>query len=290
MDFIEWSESMSVGNPSIDQDHKIIVKLINQLHQHAGVVEDRKALGSALNTLIDYTLYHFSREERVMKACRYPLFEDHKRRHEKLIEQVVDIARRFSEKKEDIVKDEFLDFLKNWLINHILKQDMGFSPYAENNPEVLGITETLRTDSKQLEMLGADDLIPKSVNWNETAILIVSKSRNFRNIIACILEIADVRGIQQYSHADDAMQSLESRQPNLIVYGWKQDDQEAIPFIEKLREIKGSSFAGIPVLLISAREERVAMESGLVAGATHCIEEPIGIQTFFEAAVKAINQ
>ncbi|MBL3599036.1 MAG: bacteriohemerythrin [gamma proteobacterium endosymbiont of Lamellibrachia anaximandri] len=290
MDFIEWSESMSVGNPLIDQDHKIIIKLINQLHHHVGAEEDRKALASALNTLIDYTLYHFSREERVMMACKYPSFEAHKRQHEKLIEQVVDTAHRFFEKKEDIVQDELLDFLKSWLINHILKQDMGFFPYAENNPEVLGITSSLRTDSEQPDMLGTDDLIPKSVNWNEAAILIVSKSRNFRNIIASILEIADAGEIQQYSHADDAMQSLENHVPNLIVYGWKQDDDEAIPFLEKLREIKSGSFAGIPVLLISAREERGAMESGLIAGATHCIEEPIGIQTFFEAAVKAINQ
>ncbi|RDH87178.1 MAG: hypothetical protein DIZ77_18720 [endosymbiont of Seepiophila jonesi] len=186
VDFIEWSESMSVGNPSIDQDHKIIVKLINQLHHHVGAVEDRKALGSALNTLIDYTLYHFSREERVMLACRYPSFENHKRQHDKLIEQVVNIARRFSEKKENIVKDELLGFLKNWLINHILKQDMKFCPYAENNPEVLGVTASLRTDSEQPDMLDTDDLIPKSVNWNETGILIVSKSRNFRNIIASV--------------------------------------------------------------------------------------------------------
>ncbi|RLJ17924.1 hypothetical protein DJ030_13030 [bacterium endosymbiont of Escarpia laminata] len=281
---------MSVGNPLIDQDHKIIVKLINQIHHQIGAVEDRKALGSALNTLIDYTLYHFSREERVMMACRYPSFENHKRQHEKLTDQVADIAHRFFEKKDDIVQDELLDFLKNWLIDHILKQDIGFRPYAENNPEVFGITASLRTDSKQPDMLDTDDLIPKSINWNETTILIVSKSRNFRNIIASILEIADVRGIQQYSHADDAMQSLKNHIPNLIVYGWKQDDQKAIPFIEKLREIKGGSFAGIPVLLISAREERGAMESGLTAGATHCIEEPIGIRTFFEAAVKTINQ
>ncbi|MEG7524031.1 MAG: bacteriohemerythrin [Chromatiales bacterium] len=290
MDFIEWSESMSVGNPSIDQDHKIIVKLINQLYAQIGTMEDQKALGSALNTLIDYTLYHFSREERVMLACRYPSFEDHKRQHEKLTDQVADIAHRFFEKKDDIVQDELLDFLKNWLMNHILKQDIGFRPYAENNPEVLGITRSLQTDSEQPDMVDTDDLIPKSVNWNETAILIVSKSQNFSNIIASILEIADVREIQQYSHADDAMQSLEGHKPNLIVYGWKQDDQEAIPFIERLREIKGGSFAGIPVLLISAREEHGAMGSGLVAGATHCIEEPIGIQTFFKAAVKAINQ
>lgn len=59
MDYFQWSESLSVGNTLIDQDHKELVTLVNELHQ---VVQDGKGievLGNILQALFTYTKEHF---------------------------------------------------------------------------------------------------------------------------------------------------------------------------------------------------------------------------------------
>jgi len=289
MDFIEWSESMSVGIPLIDQDHKIIVSLINQFHQNISAEADQKVLGSTLNTLIDYTLFHFSREEQLMKACKYPSFKAHKSQHEDLAQQVTDIAQRFFEKKQDVIKEELLEFLKSWLINHILKQDMGYRPYAEDNAEVNRLATSLQSGKHQPQMLSNEPFIPVSVNWEEITILLISQNQNFSHIISTILKMANVRDIRQVYQTEEALQALKELIPDLIVYAWQADDQEAISFINNLRAAADKRIADIPVLLISAREEQGARESALAAGANHFIEEPIGMHTFFEAAIETLK-
>lgn len=149
MAFIDWSESMSVGNLAIDHDHQVIVQMINLLHDHINSSQDRETVGNTLNSLIDYTVYHFEREEQVMAACNYPALDEHVHQHELLKTQVADIADRFHTHKEEVVHQQLMEFLKNWLINHILKEDMGFRPYAENHPEVAKLTPILLEDANQ---------------------------------------------------------------------------------------------------------------------------------------------
>jgi hemerythrin-like metal-binding protein len=304
MEFIEWSESMSVGVPLIDHDHKIIVYLINLFHHHISTEDDHKFLGTALNTLIDYTLFHFAREEQVMKVCKYPSSKDHKKQHEALVEQVTDIVQHFFknkelknkepknkelEKKEDAIQGELLLFLKNWLINHILKQDMMFRPYAENNPEVRKLTTSMQTNEYQPQILNNKQFIPTSINWKKATFLLISQSTNFLNIITAILRIANVHKVQQASHTDEALKILHDFTPDLIVYGWQADDHQALPFLKKLREIQDNSTTKIPLLLISSQEESSAKDTALSAGASHYINEPIGIQIFFDAILETLK-
>lgn len=136
MVFIDWSESMSVGVPLVDRDHKVLVSLLNNFHESTTPGSNDKIIEQTLKTLSDYIVYHFAREEEVMKACHYPDHEAHKKLHDSLVEQVTSISLRFFENKEDISKEDLLDFLKEWLVNHILKQDMAFRPYAEFNTAV----------------------------------------------------------------------------------------------------------------------------------------------------------
>lgn len=289
MAFIEWSESMSVGNSAVDHDHKIIVQLINQLHQELSTTQDRKTQGSTLNTLIDYTLYHFAREEQVMQACKYPLFAEHKRQHEGLTEQVADIAHRFNEKKEDIIQDELLEFLKNWLINHILKQDMGFRPYAEYNPEVQKLTSSLQEDRYQPQLSATADLIPASFDWKQLTVLIVAENQGLRHIMATILEMAGVQQIKQQSHSNDAMQILDNYTPDIIVYSSSQNGHDSLPLIKLLQQTTSSRLADIPVLLIATHEAHL-QQSDQIIGVSHYIEQPIGIQSFLYAVVTTLKQ
>jgi len=81
-----------------------------------------------LNDLIDYTKYHFSREEKIMQDHNYPDFEDHKQQHDKMVAQVTKFIDEYRIDKTRTI-DNVTQFLKSWLINHINGSDQKYRPY-----------------------------------------------------------------------------------------------------------------------------------------------------------------
>jgi hemerythrin-like metal-binding protein len=71
-----------------------------------------------LDDLISYTKEHFRTEERMMLNANFPGLKEHCKEHEKLTEKVIDFQKSFIEGKALITMD-LMNFLKNWLINHI---------------------------------------------------------------------------------------------------------------------------------------------------------------------------
>ena len=75
-------------------------------------------LKETLEKLISYTKYHFEREEKLMEKANYSDYVNHKKIHNDLIEQVLQIKSDLDMGKKEI-SHELLDFLKQWIINHI---------------------------------------------------------------------------------------------------------------------------------------------------------------------------
>jgi len=276
MEFIEWSESMSVGVPLIDQDHKIIVKLINLFHQNISDEANPNLLGTVLKTLIEYTQYHFAREEKVMQACHYPVLAEHKQQHDRLTHKVITISRQFFEKKENIFEQDLLDFLRDWLIHHILKEDMGYRPYAEHNQQVLTFTSSLQLDGYPLHINDEQSLENGSIQWNNLAALVVSQNKGFNEIIAAILGILNISRIVLNTTGDQALHTVLTEPPSLLIYGWQQQDSGMENFISDVRaSIPGTD---LPILVISSRDDRGDNSLATAASASACINEPIGIR------------
>lgn len=150
MAYIEWSESLSVGVEFIDHEHKTIIALMNRLYDHYVQEEHLSILKSAIKTLVEYTQYHFSHEEMIMDACHYPEIPSHHHQHTLLLQKVTDIAEQFHTNPSSIDKDKLLIFLKEWLINHILKEDMAYRPYCEYNQNVEKLVQKLKNDSLRM--------------------------------------------------------------------------------------------------------------------------------------------
>ncbi len=133
MRFIGWTDQMSVGVPLLDTDHKIFIELINDLEECAKYPAYRDRVKDSLRRLIDYSRYHFGREEQVMAACGYPGIEAHKEEHAEFTKHLREVGRPFDSDPNAVLDAEVLDFLKNWLTHHMLIQDMAYRPYAEGN-------------------------------------------------------------------------------------------------------------------------------------------------------------
>ncbi len=121
-EFITWSDSFAVGYEKIDDQHKTLVKLVNELHFNMTAGRTRETLMSTLKSLTDYTAYHFKTEERMMEKNNYPDFEKHKKQHDKFVEKVVEFKKQF-EAGDTHVSEDILNFLRDWLLNHIAKTD-----------------------------------------------------------------------------------------------------------------------------------------------------------------------
>ena len=126
--YVVWKDEYSVGIESIDRQHKKLITLINSLqtavNYSAGVEYEREAL----DELVDYTRTHFGYEEELMQKNGYPDFTTHRAEHELMVarvEQVLDEYRR----NPDAAMQSAIDFLRDWLINHINGTDKRYSQF-----------------------------------------------------------------------------------------------------------------------------------------------------------------
>ncbi|MCB9655166.1 MAG: bacteriohemerythrin [Deltaproteobacteria bacterium] len=129
MAFFEWTDSLTVGIPIIDSDHRTLIDLINQMHEAIDAPDDG-ARRQIFETLFRYAERHFEREERLMVAGRYPSLSIHQRSHESFTTELMRRAHSGGDTRG------LVEFLKDWLSQHILIQDMAYRPYLLANPEV----------------------------------------------------------------------------------------------------------------------------------------------------------
>ncbi len=126
--FFEWKQEYSVGIDSIDQQHKKLLGLINQLQTAVDFSTGEEFEREALDQLLDYTKTHFSYEEGLMETNGYPDFESHREQHEKMITRVGKVLAEY-EKDQDTAMKNAVVFLKDWLITHIKGTDKAYSSF-----------------------------------------------------------------------------------------------------------------------------------------------------------------
>jgi len=132
MALLTWNDTYSVGVSSIDEQHKKMLDMINELSLSLINNEDRSRQVLVLLKLTSYTISHFRHEENIFDKYNYEGTEEHKTAHKKLIERVEEYQDRLTEKKEDI-GDELLGFMITWLLNHILILDKKYSSFMNNH-------------------------------------------------------------------------------------------------------------------------------------------------------------
>lgn len=123
-----WNEKYSVNISSIDEQHKKLIDIINEFHDKMKTGIERENIGEVLIKLIDYTKYHFSFEEKLFSDNRYLESSIHKEVHAKFVEQINNIKNDFDNGK-DVITFELMDFLKDWLGEHILGTDKKYSEF-----------------------------------------------------------------------------------------------------------------------------------------------------------------
>lgn len=128
MGFINWDNSYSVGVRLIDNQHKRLIDIINELNDAMGAGKGKDSLGKVLHELIQYVNTHFKTEEEHMVKYLYPDYETHRYEHEKLTDQVKRFYDDFNSGKA-VLTVQIMNFLRNWLLDHILVRDKKFGKF-----------------------------------------------------------------------------------------------------------------------------------------------------------------
>jgi hemerythrin len=126
MSIIQWTEEMSVGVPRLDDHHRRLIDLTNQLGTAIAAGDTQATTGAVLGELIRYVYYHFGEEERLMEAAGYAELASHRQHHKAMAEHVRDLEERYDRDPDAVMTQDLHSFLADWLINHIRSEDLRY--------------------------------------------------------------------------------------------------------------------------------------------------------------------
>ncbi|MCP4255111.1 MAG: hemerythrin family protein [Candidatus Scalindua sp.] len=128
---IEWEEKYSVGLSIIDEEHKELIRIMNAAitAKHNDSIDEITKL---LKQLTVYALKHFSTEESYMAKFKYPEFQYHQEEHHDFSNKAITYCNRVVEGDYHIA-NEILEYLKQWLVNHILITDKKYVECFKKN-------------------------------------------------------------------------------------------------------------------------------------------------------------
>ena len=131
MSYIVFDDSLRVGNKLIDQEHAVLIEYINLLQRAMENETSDTIIKQVLDGLVDYTKTHFFLEEELMKAYEYPGQKQHLQAHKSFVAKLDELQHQYKDKDEKVT-GSVLDFLKDWLKNHILKVDAELSAFMKD--------------------------------------------------------------------------------------------------------------------------------------------------------------
>ena len=125
MEALQWNETLATGIPVIDEQHKQIVVMVNQLRD-AIEAGDAEAAGQIIPKMVDYTVFHFTFEEELMEMANYSFLPVHRHVHQLFTRRIPEFQKRYAAGEDVLV--ELHNMLVRWLANHIQNEDRDYAP------------------------------------------------------------------------------------------------------------------------------------------------------------------
>ena len=123
--YITWEDYYSVGDPSLDAEHKRIIECVNELYAAWQNPVQTQVTKRVLDTLVEYTHTHFKHEEDCLKEADFPYFEAHKALHDDMRRRTIALRTHLTL----VTTRDALVFLKDWWLDHIQGEDKLYASY-----------------------------------------------------------------------------------------------------------------------------------------------------------------
>jgi hemerythrin-like metal-binding protein len=122
MAYFEWAADMAIDNGPIDDDHKRLVALVNQLHTATTEGRGQEVVEKILNELIAYTVEHLRREEQLMESLQFPNLAPHRMGHEIFMQKIHALKAKYDAGSISVAS-QLSGVLRDWLSLHIRRSD-----------------------------------------------------------------------------------------------------------------------------------------------------------------------
>ncbi len=129
MSSLFWTDDLSIGIESIDEQHKVLFSLIDQLQEAMSRGESRTVLEDIFQGLIDYTDKHFKVEEEMFKEFEYDDIEGHLAYHAEFVDKMASLKEQFDDNSNFMIGVDVMQFLTDWLVTHIQGTDKKYAPF-----------------------------------------------------------------------------------------------------------------------------------------------------------------
>ncbi len=126
-----WKKSYEIGVAEIDMQHRRLVGMINELSDAMMERRGQRAVKHVLDELKDFIVEHFETEESVMEKSGYPDLPQHRIKHVELTRQVLEFREK-ARGDQQLEASELLDFLCDWLRNHMMVFDKEVGKYLKD--------------------------------------------------------------------------------------------------------------------------------------------------------------
>jgi hemerythrin len=132
MAFLNWTDSLSVKIDSIDEQHKVLINLINKFYEEVSHRTNDENISILIKGMKEYTQMHFNHEEKYMQLFKYPEYAAHKKEHDLFIAKVEEVEEKFNKGKV-VLTFELTSFLKDWIKSHIQGSDKKYTAFFIKN-------------------------------------------------------------------------------------------------------------------------------------------------------------
>ncbi len=135
---IEWRQEWESGNRIVDDEHRKLVELSNNLLDVSMSGRSKPETLEAVDALIDHVAIHFEDEEKILAEASYPDVVAHIKLHKGLVQAALDLRTRVDTGTVD--SGTLFDFLVDKVvIGHMINEDAKFFKYTRLLPDAAGI-------------------------------------------------------------------------------------------------------------------------------------------------------
>jgi hemerythrin len=128
MPYIEWSSELSVGVPSLDEEHLVFIQTAHAFQLAVTRGQGTAGLGATLRELRDYATNHFDHEERWMREHAFPDTAAHVAEHEDFLHRLRDFEKR-SDAPDTFLVADLVTYLQRWFANHVKQTDSRYAAF-----------------------------------------------------------------------------------------------------------------------------------------------------------------
>ncbi len=128
MPFIAWTSDFSVGVAEIDDQHRNLIDLVNDLHQAMTEGHGWNEMEATFKGLSAYIQKHFSYEEGLLEKFNYPDMDLHRLEHKVFVRQIQKFRSQY-DAGEYLISQKVMNYLKEWLTQHIKVIDKEYGPF-----------------------------------------------------------------------------------------------------------------------------------------------------------------